>query len=271
MGFLKNNYKILYEKAKAGFATKGLPNDDTSSKVTLYADGDSSKEIHLSDYKLVYDKSGVVYGSTSHIPTSEDVQISGLDENNDVVFGREVIPPTPTKKYMVSVSDDSIEYRSVKGIGQYASGVSVEVLFSIDHHFDIEHINADKELSDLVVTSGTSETDGNWVKATFTMIEDDVVLTLSADPIIKLSTTVPYKSLEGYNKSYVPGTRDIYIVIRGIDDNYDYIATGIDATETERPFNYQGKLYEMGEEVGYEIEVSEMPETDLTIDFRIEG
>lgn len=267
---LENNYKVLYDKNKIGYATKDLLGLKNASKITLCIDGDSSREIHLADYKLIYEKANYIYGSTTGFVSKEDDLIVGLDEAGEVVFGKIVTPPAPIIKYNVSVSDDSIEYRTVTGIGQYAAGVVVEVKFIINVHFEIEHIFADKDLPDLVVTSGTSEAEGNWVKATFTMPEDNVVLTLSADPIIKLNTTVPYISLEGYNKSYTPGTRDIYLLIRGIDDNYDYIAEGIDATETPRAFNYQGKWYSMSEDVGYEIELSEMPDTDLTIYFKIE-
>lgn len=104
MEFLKNNYKILYEKSKAGYASKKLPWDETNSKVTLCVGGDVSKEVHLADYKLIYEKNGLIYGSLERFPTDEDDQISGLDEAGEAVFGESVTPPPPAEDPIVKLT-----------------------------------------------------------------------------------------------------------------------------------------------------------------------
>lgn len=94
---LQNDYKILYEKIteeeKSGYATKNLPWDETNSKVSLRANDD---EVKLSDYKLIYEKDGFIYGSLERIPTDADDMISGLDEEGNVIFGVGVVPPPAT-------------------------------------------------------------------------------------------------------------------------------------------------------------------------------
>ena len=259
---LQNEYKILYEKitkdSKIGFASKKLQWDNTNSKVTLFA---NDEEVHLTNYKLIYEKDGYVYGSTSSLPSDTDVMISGLDEEGNVVFGAGVVPP-PVTSYTVSISDTSIEYRFVDGDGEYEVGQPVEVKFTLDYHYDIEHIVSNVDISDLTVTSGTSETEGNWVKATFTMPISDVILTLSADPMILLQTEFPYDHTEGFGL-YKVGETNIMLRIYGLPpagDTVHYNVVAIDSTGTERGLDLTGDYDEY-----FETMLVEMPDADVTI------
>ena len=71
---LKNGYKVLYEVIEDG-------------KRTFYADkcnGDAAKQIGgqitIGSYKLVYERDGQIYGSTTGIPAEDDHCFDAFDE-----------------------------------------------------------------------------------------------------------------------------------------------------------------------------------------------
>ena len=65
---LQNGYKVIYEKATDGkrtfYATKNVVCDPTVD--------DKIVEATIGEYKLIYEKAGQFYGSTTGIPTEED-------------------------------------------------------------------------------------------------------------------------------------------------------------------------------------------------------
>lgn len=63
---LKNGYKVIYEKAADGKRTF------YASKTGLFADAEVIAEATIGEYKLIYEKSGMFYGSTTGIPAEDD-------------------------------------------------------------------------------------------------------------------------------------------------------------------------------------------------------
>ena len=63
---LKNGYKVIYEKAADGKRAF------YASKTGFFADAELIAEANIGEYKLVYEKNGNFYGSTSGIPSEED-------------------------------------------------------------------------------------------------------------------------------------------------------------------------------------------------------
>ena len=65
---LQNGYKVIYEKAADGkrtfYATKNVVCDPTVD--------DKIVEATIGQYKLIYEKDGQFYGSTTGIPTEND-------------------------------------------------------------------------------------------------------------------------------------------------------------------------------------------------------
>lgn len=65
---LQNGYKVIYEKAAEGkrtfYATKNVVCDPTVD--------DKIIEATIGEYKLIYEKAGQFYGSTTGIPTADD-------------------------------------------------------------------------------------------------------------------------------------------------------------------------------------------------------
>ena len=65
---LQNGYKVIYEKAADGkrtfYATKNAACDPTVD--------DKIIEAEIGKYKLIYEKNGEFFGSTTGIPTEED-------------------------------------------------------------------------------------------------------------------------------------------------------------------------------------------------------
>ncbi len=63
---LQNGYKVIYEKAS----------DNTrafyASMSGVFADAEKIAEVAMGEYKLIYEKDGQFYGSTSGIPTESD-------------------------------------------------------------------------------------------------------------------------------------------------------------------------------------------------------
>lgn len=73
---LQNGYKVIYEKTADGkrifYATKNSKCDPTvDTKIA---------EATIGEYKLVYEKDGKIYCSTTGIPANSDVCIDGLEE-----------------------------------------------------------------------------------------------------------------------------------------------------------------------------------------------
>ena len=63
---LQNGYKVIYEKAVDGKRTF------YASKSGLFKDAEAIAEVTISEYKLIYEKDGKFYGSTSGIPAEND-------------------------------------------------------------------------------------------------------------------------------------------------------------------------------------------------------
>ncbi len=64
---LKNGYKVIYDVAKDG------ERNFYASKTGVFADAEPILEgVKIGDYKLIYEKNGMFYGSTTGIPTADD-------------------------------------------------------------------------------------------------------------------------------------------------------------------------------------------------------
>lgn len=63
---LKNGYKVIYDIAKDDERTF------YASKTGVFADAEQITTTSIGEYKLVYEKNGMLYGSTTGIPASTD-------------------------------------------------------------------------------------------------------------------------------------------------------------------------------------------------------
>lgn len=63
---LQNGYKVLYDKAVNG------KRFFYASKTGLFKDADLITEATIGEFKLVYEKNGNFYGSTTGIPAEDD-------------------------------------------------------------------------------------------------------------------------------------------------------------------------------------------------------
>ena len=64
---LKNGYKVIYDVAKDG------ERNFYASKTGVFADAEPILEgVKIGDYKLIYEKNGMFYGSVTGIPSAED-------------------------------------------------------------------------------------------------------------------------------------------------------------------------------------------------------
>jgi hypothetical protein len=63
---LQNGYKVIYDKAAGGKRAF------YASKTGFFADADLIMEATIGDYKLIYEKDGKFYGSTTGIPAEGD-------------------------------------------------------------------------------------------------------------------------------------------------------------------------------------------------------
>lgn len=63
---LQNGYKVIYEKAADGKRTF------YASKTGLFKDAEVIAEATIGEYKLIYEKNGMFYGSTTGIPAEGD-------------------------------------------------------------------------------------------------------------------------------------------------------------------------------------------------------
>jgi hypothetical protein len=79
---LQNGYKVIYEKTADGkrtfYATKNVVCDPT-------VDDKIIEEATIGEYKLIYEKNGEFYGSTSGIPSDKD-DVCLTTENFKKVF-----------------------------------------------------------------------------------------------------------------------------------------------------------------------------------------
>jgi hypothetical protein len=71
---LKNGYKVIYDEAANGEHTF------YASKTGVFADAEELVKIAAGEYKLVYEKDGKLYGSTTGIPAGGDTHLSGFDK-----------------------------------------------------------------------------------------------------------------------------------------------------------------------------------------------
>ena len=64
---LKNGYKVIYDVAKDG------KRNFFASKTGVFADAEPIfTDVEIGDYKLIYEKDGMFYGSTTGVPTADD-------------------------------------------------------------------------------------------------------------------------------------------------------------------------------------------------------
>lgn len=72
---LKNGYKVIYDVAKDG------KRNFYASKTGVFADAKPIfTDVEIGDYKLIYEKDGMFYGSTTGVPTADDRCFEKLNE-----------------------------------------------------------------------------------------------------------------------------------------------------------------------------------------------
>ena len=71
---LQNGYKVIYEKAADGKRTF------YASKTGVFADAEKILEATIGEYKLIYEKAGQFYGSTTGIPAEGDHCFTEFDK-----------------------------------------------------------------------------------------------------------------------------------------------------------------------------------------------
>lgn len=71
---LQNGYKVVYEKAADGKRTFYASTDG------LFAGADVIAEATIGEYKLVYEKDGRIYGSTTGVPAEDDYCFEAFDK-----------------------------------------------------------------------------------------------------------------------------------------------------------------------------------------------
>ena len=81
---LQNGYKVIYEKAADDKRTF------YASKTGVFADAEKILEATIGEYKLIYEKNGQFYGSTTGIPAEDDYCFTEFDK----VFKVAVEEPT---------------------------------------------------------------------------------------------------------------------------------------------------------------------------------
>ena len=98
---LQNGYKVIYEKAADGkrtfYATKNVACDP--------AIDDKIVEAAIGEYKLIYEKDGQLYGSTTGIPTAGDRCFTEADK----VFKVAVEEPVTTAAEEPVAEEPAIE------------------------------------------------------------------------------------------------------------------------------------------------------------------
>ena len=71
---LQNGYKVIYEKIADGNRTF------LASKTGLFADAEVITEAKIGEYKLIYEKDGRFYGSTTGLPAEDDYCFEDFDK-----------------------------------------------------------------------------------------------------------------------------------------------------------------------------------------------
>ena len=98
---LKNGYKVIYDVAKNG------ERNFYASKTGVFADAEPLLEsVKIGDYKLIYEKEGMFYGSTTGIPAADDycfeafnkVFVEGTEEVTTAEVEQSEEPTTPNKE-----------------------------------------------------------------------------------------------------------------------------------------------------------------------------
>ena len=63
---LQNDYKVIFEKVADG------ERSFYASKTGVFADAELIATVSMGEYKLIYEKAGMIYGSTTGIPAEDD-------------------------------------------------------------------------------------------------------------------------------------------------------------------------------------------------------
>jgi hypothetical protein len=85
---LQNGYKVIYEKAADGKRTF------YASKTGIFANAEQIGEaVEIGKYKLIYEKNGQLYGSTTGTPSDEDKEFTAFKK----VVENGYVEPTVTK------------------------------------------------------------------------------------------------------------------------------------------------------------------------------
>jgi hypothetical protein len=84
---LQNGYKVIYDKAVGG------EHIFTASKTGIFADAEELGRLVDGDYKLIYEKDGKLFYSTTGVPSTEDKEFTALKK----VIENGYVEPTETK------------------------------------------------------------------------------------------------------------------------------------------------------------------------------
>ena len=104
---LQNGYKVIYEKAADGKRTF------YASKTGLFADAEVITEATIGEYKLIYEKAGRFYGSTTGIPAEDDFCFEAFDkvfkEAKEEPVAPAVEEPTQTNSQRTKKAEPVVE------------------------------------------------------------------------------------------------------------------------------------------------------------------
>lgn len=95
---LQNGYKVIYEKIadnkRAFYATQtGVCDPEVDSKIV---------EVNIGDYKLIYEKDGQIYGSTTGIPADGDHCFAEFDS----VFNEATAEPAVASEEPAAIASE---------------------------------------------------------------------------------------------------------------------------------------------------------------------
>lgn len=107
---LQNGYKVIYEKTSEGKRAF------YASKTGLFADAELITEATIGEYKLIYEKNGRFYGSTTGLPTDNDycfeafnkVFVEGYEEPAAATYTRRSRKATPVVEEEPVVEDTEV-------------------------------------------------------------------------------------------------------------------------------------------------------------------
>ena len=100
---LQNGYKVIYEKAADGKRTF------YASKTGVFADAEKILEATIGEYKLIYEKNGQFYGSTSGIPAEGDYCFTEFDKVFKKATEEPVAPATEAPDEGEPEVDEEVE------------------------------------------------------------------------------------------------------------------------------------------------------------------